>query len=134
MRCRRSESALKVVFRFAKPLARWKLQLRLRSIDAMASTSQLPPYLIPALKPPPGLSPDFEHPPTLRRRIIAASVIFPAIAACFVAIRIYTRAFITRALWWDDCTWNGRCCDLIVTYDDHGIPKSSLVSMAIKHS
>ncbi|KAI9885609.1 MAG: histone deacetylase [Watsoniomyces obsoletus] len=71
----------------------------------MSSTMPpMSPDMLPALKPPPGILPNFENPLSLRHRIVTVSTIFPVLAALFVAVRIYTRAFITRAVWWDDYT------------------------------
>ncbi len=50
------------------------------------------------------MRPNFNNPPSLHPHIIAVGIVTSLLATAFVALRIYTRAFITRALWWDDYT------------------------------
>ncbi|KAI9883234.1 MAG: kinase-regulated stress-responsive transcription factor skn7 [Watsoniomyces obsoletus] len=70
----------------------------------MASPSDLPSPFGPSMPPPPGVEPNFDNPPSLHHQIIAVATVLPLLAAIFVAVRIYTRAFISRCLWWDDYT------------------------------
>ena len=58
---------------------------------------------IPALAPPKGEQSNFDHPRTLASSIIILNAIFVALMFCTVTIRLYTRAFLARALGWDDC-------------------------------
>ena len=57
----------------------------------------------PAAKPPAGVTPDFNNPPSLETPLIVVVVLFVAISSFFVAMRLYTRHFVLRKLWWDDC-------------------------------
>ena len=57
----------------------------------------------PAAKPPAGVTPDFKNPPSLQTPLIVVVVLFVAISSFFVAMRLYTRHFVLRKLWWDDC-------------------------------
>ena len=57
----------------------------------------------PAAKPPAGVTPDFNNPPSLETSVIVVAVLCLAISTFFVAMRLYTRHFVLRKLWWDDC-------------------------------
>ena len=57
----------------------------------------------PAAKPPAGVTPDFNNPPSLETSVIVVVVLCLAISSFFVAMRLYTRHFVLRKLWWDDC-------------------------------
>ena len=57
----------------------------------------------PAAKAPDGVTPDFINPPSLETPLIVVVVLFVAISSFFVAMRLYTRHFVSGKLWWDDC-------------------------------
>ena len=58
---------------------------------------------IPALEPPPGVIPDFVNPPSLAKTLIIVNVIFMVLMVIFVALRVYSKALVIRAMGWDDC-------------------------------
>ena len=58
---------------------------------------------IPALPPPDGTYSNFEHPQTLASSLIIVNAIFLSLMLGGVALRLYTRAILARALGWDDC-------------------------------
>lgn len=59
----------------------------------------------PGMKPPPGVVPNFEHPPESLRAywilMISACWTFSTI---FVALRLYTKLILTKSHGWEDCT------------------------------
>ena len=57
----------------------------------------------PALKPPPGVIPNFVNPPSQAYVTVVVLAICLAITTPVVLLRIYVRHFINRRLWWDDC-------------------------------
>ncbi|KAF2202016.1 hypothetical protein GQ43DRAFT_480227 [Delitschia confertaspora ATCC 74209] len=57
---------------------------------------------IPTLSPPAGTRPNFINPPSRKLQIRLVSYILLPIMACFLALRMYTRARITRGLGADD--------------------------------
>lgn len=58
---------------------------------------------IPAMKPPPGVTPNFINPPSIGNTIIVVNVVFLTLMLGFVILRIYTKGVLTRSLGWDDC-------------------------------
>ena len=60
---------------------------------------------LPAGIPPPGVVPNFKNPPSLAQPIIAVHAVFLSLAVLFVALRLYTKIFLTRLLRWDDCEY-----------------------------
>lgn len=67
---------------------------------------QLPPGVplsqIPALKPPPGVKPNFVDPVSLAPAIIAVNVVFLVLMLIALVMRLYTKGILLRNLWWDD--------------------------------
>lgn len=57
----------------------------------------------PAYRPPPGIASNFKNPVTLAKPLIVVNVLFITLMISVVAIRIYTKHYIVRKLWWDDC-------------------------------
>ena len=55
--------------------------------------------------PPPGEVANFVDPPTEQANNIALHVVMLFFVTVCVAIRVYTRAFITRKVELDDCEW-----------------------------
>ncbi len=57
----------------------------------------------PGVKPPSGARSNFVDPPSQKGLIVAVAVLAIILSTLFVCLRIYTRRFINRRLWWDDC-------------------------------
>ncbi|KAL8765465.1 MAG: hypothetical protein Q9194_006559 [Teloschistes cf. exilis] len=66
----------------------------------MAQTSTI----VPGIEPPNGQRSNFVNPPSQRGLILAVATLAITFSTFFVIIRIYTRHFVTRKLWWDDWT------------------------------
>ncbi|MCJ1460422.1 hypothetical protein MMC28_010804 [Mycoblastus sanguinarius] len=62
------------------------------------------PHLTPAMPAPPGQHSDLINPPSQKYPTIVCLVLAISLSAPFVGVRIYTRHYITRKLWWDDWT------------------------------
>ncbi|KAI9887104.1 MAG: hypothetical protein M1823_001094 [Watsoniomyces obsoletus] len=62
------------------------------------------PSQIPSLRPPPGVTPNFVDPYSRGQVVRISTAVSISLAALFVCMRIYSRAFIVRKLWWDDYT------------------------------
>jgi hypothetical protein len=58
---------------------------------------------MPAGEPPAGIEPNFIDPYTRGPAYIAVAVVCMALAFSFVATRLYTRFFVLKNPWWDDC-------------------------------
>ena len=76
----------------------------------MATTLAVSPALpsqasldIPALLPPPGVTPNFINPPSLGSELLIASIICLTFMALFAGMRFYTKIVIKNCLGWDDC-------------------------------
>lgn len=54
--------------------------------------------------PPPGVTPNLENPLSRAHNVIIVNAVFLTFATFFVMLRVYTRAFISRAWGSDDCT------------------------------
>ncbi|KAL9055894.1 MAG: hypothetical protein Q9206_002973 [Seirophora lacunosa] len=54
----------------------------------------------PALPPPPGVIPEFDHPPNMRTLSIAVEITGFVIATITLCIRMYTRIFVIRRFSW----------------------------------
>ena len=60
----------------------------------------------PGGKPPPGVIPNYHDPQnTLSQGLSALNILGLLLVTSFVSIRMYTRTFILKSLWWDDCMW-----------------------------
>lgn len=57
---------------------------------------------LPALKPPPGATPDFQHANGVVTAIIVVNAVFLVLMAIFLAARIYVKIALIRGFWWDD--------------------------------
>lgn len=66
------------------------------------------PNLTPALKAPDGMVSNLVDPPSEAYITIVVLSIFLIVTTPLVLIRLYTRHFITRHLWWDDCKLDDR--------------------------
>jgi hypothetical protein len=76
------------------------------SVDLINS---IPPALLatlPAAPPPPGIVPNFEHPPSRSNLLLGLTSVFLALAVISYSIRMYTKIKIFRKLTWDDCKSN----------------------------
>lgn len=58
---------------------------------------------VPLGPPTPPQVSNFVNPPTLAPTIIAISTICLAVMIPFAIIRMYSKAWIVKAFWWDDC-------------------------------
>lgn len=56
-----------------------------------------------AATPPAGLETDFDHPPSRAKTVYIVMSVCLGLVTLLVAVRIYTRARISKPLWWDDC-------------------------------
>lgn len=61
--------------------------------------------IMPASPPPPGVTPNFDHPDSIVDSFMATNAACLAIAVLFLALRLYTRIFIVNSLGWDDCLY-----------------------------
>ena len=61
-----------------------------------------PPF-VPAAPAPPGFTPNFENPEYIGARLNIVIGVFTGLILICTALRLYTRASITRALGIDDC-------------------------------
>lgn len=59
-------------------------------------------YPDPYMDPPPGVGADFDIPNHRGTAFIVVCILFFILATAFGGIRVYTKAFITRAMGWDD--------------------------------
>ena len=57
----------------------------------------------PMAAPPPGVIPNFVNPDSRGGETIVTVTICLALMVPFFVMRIYSRAFVTRSLGWDDC-------------------------------
>lgn len=58
---------------------------------------------VPAAPPPPGVTPNFDNPPSEEYEIYSISIAMCATATVVLLARLYTRTFILRATGLDDC-------------------------------
>ena len=59
---------------------------------------------LPALKPPPGIIPNFGHPRNRGPVLIIVNGVLLALMMTFIALRAYTKLAIVRKFSWDDLT------------------------------
>ena len=57
----------------------------------------------PAMSPPAGVVPDFDHPANLDIYVTLFNSLCFAFATVVVVLRMYTKVFILRVLSWEDC-------------------------------
>lgn len=71
----------------------------------MASAPDLPmdPSQMPALKPPPGVMPNFVDPYTKGPLLLVLSAVAIGIMYFFVLARFYCKFYVQRIATWDDC-------------------------------
>lgn len=55
------------------------------------------------VEPPSGITPNFDKPNTRGIAFIVVCLLLFTISTIFCGMRVYTKAFITRAVGWDDC-------------------------------
>ncbi|KAH8707090.1 hypothetical protein GQ44DRAFT_817960 [Phaeosphaeriaceae sp. PMI808] len=58
---------------------------------------------VSVIPPPPGITPDFDNPPSRAQVIIIVHIVFTSISTLFMGLRFYTARFITRHVRVDDC-------------------------------
>ena len=76
-------------------------------LKAQATAVYTPKYRASILEPPPppaGLKANYDGPNSAGMFYIAFTVFFYFFTFSFTAMRVYTKAFLTRSLGWDDCT------------------------------
>lgn len=56
------------------------------------------------IPPPPGVTPNFIDPPSLRQVVLNTNIILSIVSAIFVAFRLYTTGCILHSIGVDDCT------------------------------
>lgn len=61
------------------------------------------PTMIPAIPPPPGVTSNFVNPANCGRLLVVTGSVLVGIMVVFIAARAYTKTFITRKFFWDDC-------------------------------
>lgn len=81
------------------------------------SPSTSDPYTTPALKSPQGVRPNLIDPASQGYVCIIAMVIYLVVATPFVVIRMYTRHFINRRVWWDDCRFSLNVAQMLENAD-----------------
>ena len=62
----------------------------------------------PAMSPPAGVIPDFDHAPNLDIYVIVTITLCTIFATLAVLLRMYTKVFILRVLAWEDCRFPHR--------------------------
>ena len=71
--------------------------------------SKIPPWdmaEVPAMKPPAGQNSNFVHPEangTLAATTIVVVSVLGGLTVFILGLRVYTRAFLTKSMGWDDC-------------------------------
>lgn len=53
--------------------------------------------------PPPGVTPNFDHPESIGYRLAITLAVFLVLATCVLLLRLYTRYFIINIIGADDC-------------------------------
>lgn len=82
----------------------WTIEvLTTRHCFALDNMAEIDPDNTPALKAPHGVTSNLINPPSEGDVTIIVMVVFLVCTTPFVLIRMYTRRFITRRMWWDDC-------------------------------
>lgn len=75
----------------------------------MAGLGEIPPGTdltgMPAAEPPPGIDANFVDPENRGPAYIAVSAVCMALALSFVLVRLWTRLFVLKNPWWDDCEY-----------------------------
>ena len=56
-----------------------------------------------ASAPPPGETANLVNPPRAKSTVLGVMIPLLILATSSVAMRIYTKQFIIKRLWWDDC-------------------------------
>lgn len=73
----------------------------------MAGLGEIPPGTdltgMPAAEAPAGITANFDNPENRGPAYIAVATVCMAMASSFVLTRLYTRLFVLKAPWWDDC-------------------------------
>ena len=63
--------------------------------------------IVGALAPPPGVTPNFEHPQgSIKKYNVVAYALGVPVITIFVAVRLYVKAYIIRAIHPEDCEFS----------------------------
>jgi hypothetical protein len=60
----------------------------------------------PAMLPPDGQTTNFINPPDIYMISVASSTLGLALTIVFVGIRLYTKCFLLKKLYWEDCEYS----------------------------
>ena len=69
----------------------------------MSSSGSSAPPLVGMIPPPPGGTPNFVNPESQAGLEVVFAILLPTLAGLVVLMRLWSRLWITRAVWWDDC-------------------------------
>ena len=70
----------------------------------------------PAMSPPAGVIPDFDHAPNLDIYVAMTITLCIIFATLAVLLRMYTKVFILRVLAWEDCRFTSTSRNIAVTF------------------
>jgi hypothetical protein len=76
------------------------------SVDLINSIPSNLLATLPAAAPPPGVIPNFDHPPSRSNLLLGLTTAFLVLAVISYFIRMYTKIRILRKVTWDDCKSN----------------------------
>lgn len=77
---------------------------------------------VPAMAPPPGMTPNFIDPPNLQHVVILILTVCTSLATLTVMLRIFTKIFIIHQTTFDDCTFS---CPAISKYSNTDASQTS---------
>ena len=70
----------------------------------------------PAMSPPAGVIPDFDHAPNLDIYVAITITLCVIFATLAVLLRMYAKVFILRVLAWEDCRFTSTSRNIAVTF------------------
>ena len=73
------------------------------------------PKQMPAMKPPPGVTPNFVNPESLRTYWILMMCMCLTFSTMFVFMRMYTKLVLIKSHGWEDCELKTRCIICVAT-------------------
>ena len=96
---------IRVMYLFAR-LFRCPEWAFLRHFQLMVSLmmSLLAPSIVPALDPPPGVTSNFENPPSYLSRYVAATIAGMIATTIALVLRLLVKIRIVKPTGWDDCS------------------------------
>lgn len=68
-------------------------------------SASVPLSEIPGLKPPAGVTPNFDNPYSILDPLTAGNALCLTLATISIVIRFYTKLFILKVHGWEDCMW-----------------------------